>query len=151
MSDDSRYTLEGARDAARRDDLAGWVADFLASPGSDNDVLAEQLPRELGWWAGPVQLPIHRLQRLAGPSGDPVLVPVDDDYWDERVDEIGEKAEEGWEPAPVIVAFRGEGDLIVEDGNHRLEGLRRAGREEAWSVVGFETEAGRDRFASEYG
>jgi hypothetical protein len=144
---DERFSVEGARAAAERDELAAWVRDFLASPGSDNPVLAEVLSDRMAWWTGPVELPLSRLERLAGPPDEPVLVPVDEEYWDERVDDMARRiTEEGWEPSPVVVSFQDGGRLEVEDGNHRLESLRRAGRDEAWSVVGFEDESDLDRF-----
>jgi hypothetical protein len=149
MNDDRQYSLESARAAGERDELAGWVARFLASPGSDNAVLAQELCEKLGWWAGPVRLPIDQLHRLAGPAGDPVLCPVDETYWDDRVDAMDQLAEQGWEPPPVIVAYRGD-QLVVEDGNHRVESLRRAGRREAWAVVGFERWEDRDRFSLQW-
>jgi hypothetical protein len=146
VSDDERFSVEGARAAAERDELASWVRDFLASPGSDNPVLAEVLTDRMAWWVGPLLLPLGRLQRLAGPPDEPVLVPVDDEYWDDRVDDMARRiTDEGWEPSPVVVSFHEDG-LEVEDGNHRIESLRRAGRDETWSVVGFETEADVDRF-----
>jgi hypothetical protein len=146
VTDERKYTVDSASRAAERDELAEWVADFLASPGSDNAVLAQQLSNPRRWWLGPVQLPIDQLQRLAGPPGEPVLVPVDDDFWRDDVDEMKERVEEeGWEPPPVIVTWD-DGDLVVEDGNHRLEGLRRAGVDEVWAVVGFTDAAERDRF-----
>src|SRR5258708_7316030 len=148
MKEARQYSVESARAAGRRGDLASWVARFLASPGSDNAVLAEQLGNELGWWAGPVQLPIDQLNRLAGPSSDPVLCPVDEDYWDERVDAMGKVAKEGGDPPPVIVAYR-DGEFTLEDGNHRVEGVRRAGRPVTWAVVGFAEKEDRDRFATE--
>jgi len=40
-------------------------------------------------------------------------------------------------------------ELTVEDGNHRIEGLRRAGHSEYWSVVGFEDDRDRQRFLDE--
>ena len=81
MDDDGRFSLESARTAQAADELGRWVSDFLASPGSDNAVLAERLVDESSWWVGPVLLPLVRLHRLAGPSSDPVLCPVDDAYW----------------------------------------------------------------------
>ncbi len=149
VNDGSCYSVESARAACERDELAGWVAGFLASPGSDNAILAGQLSEQLGWWAGPVRLPLDQLHRLAGPPGDPVLCPVDDEYWDDRVDAMDELADQGWEPPPVVVAYRDD-QLVLEDGNHRLEGLRRAGMQEAWAVVGFERREDRDRFAVEW-
>jgi hypothetical protein len=141
MSDEEQYSVEAARQAAGRGDLRGWVARFLASPGSDNAPLAAELSDRLEHWVGPVQVPVSGIQRLAGPPEDPVLCPVDDDYWDERVPDMAERIEDdGWEPSPVIVSYR-DGQLTLEDGNHRLESLRRAGRQDAWAVVGFENEA----------
>ena len=139
------FSIESAREAAARDELDVWVSRFLASPGSDNAPLAEQLSRELGWWIGPVRLPLSRLNRLAGPPGDPVLCPLDEDEWDERVDAMESTVEEGEELPPVIVSYR-QDQLVLEDGNHRVEGLRQAGSRTAWAVVGFETVGDRDRF-----
>jgi hypothetical protein len=93
-----------------------------------------------------VQVPVDRLHRLAGPSDDPVLCAVDDDYWRDDVDDLAELIEDdSWEPPPVIVTYR-DGRLELEDGNHRVEGLRRAGRDRAWAVIAFDDPAERDRF-----
>ena len=145
--DDSKFSVDSARGAAQQGTLGDWVRQFLASPGSDNPALGEQLLAELEWWTGPVLLPLDQLQRLAGPAGDPVLCPVDDDYWDERVEAMNKRAEEGWDPPPVIVACR-DGRFELEDGNHRVESVRRAGRRETWAVVGFARESDRDHFAT---
>ena len=149
MRDDHEFAVEGARKAAGQDRLRDWVAQFLASPGSDNEVLAEMLSSELAWWAGPIELPLEKLNRLAGPPGDPVLCPVDDEYWDERVDAMDELAERGWDPPPVIVSYR-NGEFVLEDGNHRAEGVRRAGRRVVWAVVGFAERDTRDRFGEQW-
>jgi hypothetical protein len=37
--------------------------------------------------------------------------------------------------------------LVLEDGNHRVEALRRAGSNQAWAVIGFVDPEERDRFA----
>lgn len=144
------YSVESARQAAHRGELDAWVAEFLASPGSDNEPLGQMLSEELGCWIGPIELPIKRLNRLAGPEGHPVLVPVPDDYWRDDVQELAEKVEEGYQPPPVVVAYR-DGELVLEDGNHRAEALRRASNGHAWAVVGFTDPADRDRFLAEPG
>ena len=41
--------------------------------------------------------------------------------------------------------------LVLEDGNHRTEGLRRAGEDEAWCIVSFESPAERDHFLERAG
>src|SRR3954447_9414968 len=122
MNDGSEYSVETARQAAERGKLNAWVARFLASPGSDNAALAKKLCEQLRWWVGPGRLPLNRLHRLAGPAGAPVMCPVDEEYWDDRVDEMEELITDGWEPAPVIVVFRND-ELVLEDGNHRIESL----------------------------
>jgi hypothetical protein len=43
------------------------------------------------------------------------------------------------------VMYRNE-QLVLEDGNHRVEGLRRAGEDQAWAVVGFEDPEARSDF-----
>ena len=145
VSDDSEFSVDAARTAAERDTLAAWVSRFLASPGSDNAVLAEELPNRFRWWCGPVRVRLDRLRRLAGPPDAPVLCPVDDDFWRSDVDEIAERVERGWEPPPVIVSFAGD-HMVLEDGNHRVEGLRRSGRQEVWAVIGFDDPDERDAF-----
>ena len=131
--------------AADRDDLAAWVSAFLASPGSDNPVLAEMLSQRPDSWLGPIELPIDQLHRLAGPADAPVLCPVEEHEWRDDVEDLKERVEEGWEPPPLIVTYRDE-QLVVEDGNHRIEGMRRAGVDRAWSIVNFEDPSERDQF-----
>ena len=129
------FSLESARDAAEQDAIEEWVFAFLASPGSDNADLGDQLRDEGLEWSGPMRLPLDRLNRLAGPADGPVLVEVDDDGWRDDVYEMKDKVEDGWEPPPIIVVQRG-GQLVLEDGNHRVESLRQAGEREAWAFVG---------------
>ncbi len=145
MADDDRYSLDGARVAAARGELGVWVAEFLGSPGSDNAALGEELTNRLHWWLGPIPAPLKRLHRLAGPPGDAVLCPVDEDDWRDDVDDLAQKVDAGWEPPPVIVSYRG-GQLILEDGNHRVEGVRRSGAHHTWAVIGFDDPDERDRF-----
>lgn len=146
MSDDDAFSVESARAAAERDELEDWVARFLCSPGSDNAALAELLTDPPRVWAGPMRLRIDRLNRLAGPPDEPVLCPVDDDFWRDDLDEMVEQIDDdGWTPPPVIVTYQ-DGRLVLEDGNHRVEGLRRADEKEAWAVVGFERAEDRDAF-----
>lgn len=150
MTQPQPFTVDAARAAAERDELGPWVAEFLASPGSDNAPLGEKLADPPRSWFGPVELPLDQLHRLAGPPDHPVLCPVDDDEWRDDVDDLEEKVEEGWEPPPMVVTYR-DGQLVLEDGNHRVEGLRRAGADRAWSVISFEDDAQRDDFARRLG
>lgn len=144
MTAEDAFTVKTARAAAERGELADWVDRFLRSDGSDNADLADELSQKMTAWEGPVRLPLRRLKRLAGPPDAPVLCPIDEDEWPERVEDMAEKAEDGWEPPPVIVAYRND-DFVLEDGNHRVESLRRADEREAWAIVGVERAEDRDR------
>ena len=145
MTSDDEYSTEAARAAARRDALDDWVADFLGSPGSDNAPLAHELTEKYRWWVGPVQVPLDQLNRLAGPPGAPVLRAVDDDEWGDQVDDLARRIQAGDQAPPVIASYRGD-RLVLEDGNHRVEALRRSGGTHAWVVIGFENRQDRDRF-----
>lgn len=144
MPNDDEFSLQSARDAAERDELGAWVRAFLASDGSDNADLADQLADERPYWLGPVRLRFSELHRLAGPPDQPVLDRLDDDDL-ETVEGMEDSIDDGWDPPPLVVSSRND-QLVVEDGNHRIEGLRRAGRKNHWAVVCFEGEAARDRF-----
>lgn len=145
MTDDA-HDLEAARAAADEGRLFDWISDFLASPGSDNADLVDKLAAKDLHWIGPVRLRFDELHRLAGPEDAPTLGEFDDDGL-ETAERMAESLEDGWEPPPLVVSWSAEHDhLVVEDGNHRVEGLRRAGRDRHWAVVGFADPADRDRF-----
>lgn len=146
MTGDDLYSPDSARAAAERDGLGEWVAEFLASPGSDNGALAAGLANRPRWWLGPVQVPLDQLNRLAGPPGEPVLCPVDEEEWRDDVDDMKQKVRDGWEPPPVIASYR-DGQLYLEDGNHRVESMRRSGARQTWAVICFDDPKERDRFS----
>ncbi len=142
------FTLESARAAAADDNgIAAWVGEFLASPGSDNEVLAAALAQTRHWWAGPLSIALDDLERLAGPEPD-ALVPVAPEEWEHDVDEMIESLDEGWEPPPLLAEFQ-DGRLVLQDGNHRYETLSRAGETHAWVLIFFDDPVDRDRFVAE--
>lgn len=140
-----QYSVDSAKDAASENRLDDWVEEFLSSSGSDNAPLGETLVERHRHWLGPIELPLNELHRFVGPEGDPVLVEVEDDYWDSRVEDMADKIEEGFVPTPLVVSYE-DGTLHLEDGNHRVESLRRSGEAKAWAVVGFESAEDLERF-----
>jgi hypothetical protein len=139
-----RFSLASARAAADAGQIAIWVGDFLASRGSDNAVLAAALAQDRHWWLGPLRVPLDSLERLAGPE-DEVLVPIDEDEWEDDVEGMEESIEEGWEPPPLLAEWQ-DGRLLLQDGNHRYEALQRAGEKSAWVLIYFPSEETRDAF-----
>jgi hypothetical protein len=45
----------------------------------------------------------------------------------------------------VIASYR-DGELFLEDGNHRVEGVRRSGADQTWTVIGFDSPEDREQF-----
>ncbi|MGA9277020.1 hypothetical protein [Ilumatobacter sp.] len=146
---DSEFTVESARTAAEVGDLSTWVARFLASDGSDNAELGEQLSGEYAEWFGPLRLEFDRLHRLAGPPDQPTLERLGDDDL-ETVEDMQESVDEGWSPPPFVVTWQGD-HLVLEDGNHRIEGLRRAGHDSYWCVLGFDDADARAQYDDQHG
>ena len=143
---DTRFDLRSAQRAAARVEIALWVGDLLASPGSDNEILAAALAQKQHWWVGPVELPLEDLVRLAGPEDD-ALVPIDDDVWEEDISTMEESVEEGWEPPPLLAEHQ-DGRLLLQDGNHRYEALSRSGAPTAWVLIYFDDEASYREYVS---
>lgn len=143
----NEYSIDSAREAEQHGELAEWVAAFLSSPGSDNAALAAALREEKVSWCGPIRLPFDQLHRLAGPPDQPTVTRLTDDDL-ETVDDMDESLQEGWEPPPLVVSYRASG-LVLEDGNHRVEGLRRCGHLDYWAVVGFGEDRQRHEFLTE--
>jgi hypothetical protein len=143
----AEFSLATAVDAAKRGDTVVWVVDFLASRGSDNEMLAAALALEEHWWLGPLRVPLDDLHRLAGPEDD-VTCRIDEDEWEDDLASMESSLEEGWEPPPLLVEYD-DGRLLLQDGNHRYEALQRAGEHDAWVLIYFGDVADRDRFVSE--
>ena len=144
------FNLATARAAAAQDRTAIWVGDFLASRGSDNAVLAAALAQKRHWWVGPIEVALDQLERLAGPEEDEVLVPIDEREWEGDVERMEASIEEGWEPPPLLAEHQ-DGRLLLQDGNHRYEALKREGARSAWVLVFFDDPAARDAFVKERG
>lgn len=145
MSNEFDDTVDGARNAQTEGTIGDWVRHFLGSDGSDNAVLGDELRAEKAIWHGPIELPFDELNRLAGPPDQPTLDRLDDDDI-ETVEGMADSIDDGWQPPPLIVSINDHGEFEVEDGNHRIEGLRRSGHDRYWALVGFDDEAQRDDF-----
>ncbi len=139
------FTLAGARAAAVDErELARWVGAFLASDGSDNEILAAALARERHWWLGPLRVPVDELVRLAGPEDD-AWCAIEPEEWEGDVDGMADSLDDGWEPPPLLAEYQ-DGRLLLQDGNHRYEALVRAGDSHAWTLVYFADRSDREAF-----
>lgn len=146
MDAEQVHSVAAARRAADAGEMGAFVASFLGAPGSDNAALGRQLADEVVSWHGPVRLPFDRLNRLIGPPDEPTLDRLEGHDVD-TVESMRDSVDDGWEPAPLVVTYDEQRhQLVLEDGNHRVEGLRRAGHDDYWSIVGFRSDAARDGY-----
>jgi hypothetical protein len=137
MTDPDPFTLQSAFDASRRGELAIWVGDFLASRGSDNATLAASLAQQEHAWLGPTRVSLDELVQLAGPKDEDVLCPVEPREWERGVRAMEQSIEHEWQPPPLLVEHR-DGQLLLQDGNHRYDALVRAGHDDAWVIIWFD-------------
>lgn len=87
MNQREHFSLASAFEAAKGDQLARWVGDFLSDPGSDNAPLAAALAERPHYWLGPIRLPIADLVRLAGPNDEDVCA-VEPEEWSKPKDAV---------------------------------------------------------------
>jgi len=144
---DDRFGLAAARAAALEGRSAHWVGGFLAATG--NLVLGAALAERPHWWLGPLRIPLRALRRLAGPEPD-LDWTIDPAEWDAEVGSMEADIEQGWEPPPLLAHVEG-GALVLHDGNHRFEALRRAGADAAWVLLWFDDPSERATFAARVG
>jgi hypothetical protein len=148
VKEEEKFSVASAKRSADGDQLAEWVGDFLASPGSANAELAAALAMRGTIYLGPIRFALDRLTPMAGPDGDDVIVPVAKKVWESDVEDMVDSIEEGWHPPPLLVSHH-DGKYFLEDGNHRRETLRRGGNTHAWTILLFADTAERDLFLNE--
>jgi hypothetical protein len=133
-------TLAAAVAADERGELGEWVQAFLRGPGQ-NAAFADGLSLAERWWLL-FDYPLGLLSTCSGP--DPSFeFPRDPERWEVAVESMAGEIKRGWQPPPLIAS--GE-SLIVRDGSHRYEALRRAGFERYWTIFYWERQRGPRRF-----
>ena len=134
------FTVRGARDAAATGQIDDWVHAFLTNGGSGTNLpMAAGLRLQRRWWIGPVLVPLASLTRICGPEPG-MLYRTSEEAWDAKVSAIAAAATDTEALPPFILEFR-DTSLVLCDGNHRHEALRRRGEMSAWALVWCNTES----------
>lgn len=131
---DVDLSVDGAREARQRGELDRWVADYLSSPASDHAVQPEHVCAGKVAWMGPIQLPFDDLLGPDDAGAADNLAAGDLAARDAAAEDVDSPVEQ---QPPLIVSCT-DGKMVVEDGAGRIERLRRAGRTQHWSVIGFD-------------
>lgn len=114
--------------------LKEWLQAFLRNEGN-NVLFADGLLLAPRRYHTPVRMPMSGLTRCCGPEPD-MAFQVDRAAFERRVEALMETLRLGeWDMPPLIVQRHADGRLTLNNGNHRLEALRRLGVEDAWVLV----------------
>ena len=126
------FTAEEALEFASRGQIEEWVHLFLNSIG-DNKPFSEGLKLQKRYWLGPVLIELDKLVRCCGPEPEMEYV-VHAGCWEHQIAEFQQLIRNGWKMAPLI-AYNEVSHLVVNDGNHRLEAMRREGVDKCWVII----------------
>lgn len=109
-----------------------WIHIFLKTAGN-NLALSEGLKLQKRFWLGPVLISVDKLIRCCGPEED-MEYYNEPKGWEIHINKFCDLINNGWEYPPLI-AEHDSGKLIIRDGNHRHEALRRMGIEKCWVII----------------
>ena len=126
------FTIEEAIDFSVKGKIEEWIHLFLNSVG-DNKALSEGLNLQKRFWLGPILISLDNLKRCTGPEPDMEYVDSDE-AWEKHIIKFQQLINDGWDMPPLI-AENTKGKLIIRDGNHRLEAMRREKFDKCWVVI----------------
>jgi hypothetical protein len=126
------FNVEEAIAYGKEGKIEEWVHAFLNSVG-DNVPFSEGLKLEKRYWTGPLLISIDKLKRCCGPEPGMEYYNAPED-WEPCIKKFQDLIRNGWDMPPLIVQHEGD-KLIVSDGNHRLEAMRREGIYKCWIIV----------------
>ena len=126
------FTVDEALDYASRGEIEVWVHLFLNSVG-DNKPFSEGLKLQKRYWLKPLFIELGKLRRCCGPEPEMQFV-VPTDGWESHITYFQSLIQDGWNMPPLI-AYNESDYLIVNDGNHRLEAMKREGIEKCWVII----------------
>lgn len=78
-------------------------------------------------------MPIDALNRCCGPE-EGMEYHNDLTNWERRIKHLCTLFEDGWDYPPLIAEYK-SGSLMVRDGNHRHETMKRLGMFECWVII----------------
>ncbi len=125
------FTLESALKYSQENRIEQWVHEFLLNEG-DNEAFSEGLKKQERYWHGPIRFPLTQLRRCCGPE-DAMEFYVEENGFKKNVERLMAIIEEGWDMPPLIVEYV-NGELVLNDGNHRLEALQQLGFPDTWVI-----------------
>lgn len=126
------FSVEEAKNFSEQGRMEEWVHIFLKTVG-ENKEFSNGLKLERRYWLGPILISLNEINRCCGPEGN-MEYQVPNTEWENQIKKFCEMLEKGWECPPLIVQHQ-SGKLIINDGNHRYEAMKRLGFKECWVIL----------------
>lgn len=113
-------------------EIEQWVHDFLLGRGN-NVAFSKGLKLESRVFERPKMMALSQFTRCCGPE-DSMKYFEPREAFESRVHAMVEAVQDGWEMPPLIIKYSGD-TYELNDGNHRLEALKRLGFERYWIIL----------------
>ena len=132
------FDLAAARRVARAGQLEAWVHEYLCGPGR-NVEFSKGLYLKPRRWYGPVEAPLASLRRCCGPEPE---MPFREqrERWEEAVGYFASRPEPIEAFPPLIVSYE-QGQMVINDGNHRYAAFLQRGFATCWIVIWYPDES----------
>lgn len=126
------FNVDEAIEFGKRGEIEEWVHLFLNSVG-DNRAFSEGLKLQKRYWIGPLLIELNKLKRCCGP--EPEMQFVDSaEAWEKHISKFQELIRNNWDMPPLIVQHL-EDQLVINDGNHRWEAMKREKFDKCWVII----------------
>lgn len=128
----SKYTLTGALEFAKKSSIGEWLHAFLLDEGN-NIAFSVGLKKEKRYYIGPVKMPLYLFERCCGPELS-MKYKIDESGFNMRVAAIAKRFKNSWDMPPLIINYC-DGKFELNDGNHRYEALKNCGIKECYVII----------------
>ena len=117
--------------ALKHGNLGKWLLELLKRTEPKNIDLIKLITKKGKELKGPELMPLKEFKRTFGPEQN-MLYRESHSEFEKRVAQIYKALRAGFKPAPLLIEKSPQG-LLVLDGNHTLEALRR-NHKEYWAI-----------------
>jgi hypothetical protein len=150
------FSVRGAERCAASGSLEAWVHRYLTSGPWANVPLSQALKLKERFWLGPIDVRLDNIDRQCGPEPD-MLYREPVEQWERRIETLRSSVADVLDLPPLIVNSvngtlrnpSGTFRFVIADGTHRLEALKRIGRESFPVLIWFEATEQRDEYLQE--
>ena len=152
------WTVAGAMRWAEVGRLEEWIHTYLGVAEWANPGLSNGLKLKERFWVGPAEVLLCDIDRHCGPEPE-MEFREPAEQWERRIEAMRASIHSVTDLPPLILDARngtrrnvdGSMRFVCADGTHRLEALRRQGRERCFGVIWFETDDVRAEYLAERG